>query len=69
MAKQVDELKITWPGSGIVQVFKNLALDECIKIKEGENKIVKMNLRITHFKDVTGKSGMIDCAPLKTEPK
>ncbi|HEY4965976.1 MAG TPA: CRTAC1 family protein [Puia sp.] len=64
-AKQVDELKIVWPGSGTIQVFKNLAPDEFIKITEGKNEIVKMNLRITHFKDMTGNSKMIDCAPVK----
>jgi tetratricopeptide (TPR) repeat protein len=64
-AKQIDELIINWPTSGIIQVFKNLAPDEFIKIKEGKNEFVKMNLRNTHFKDYTGISKQIDCAPVK----
>ena len=64
-ARQVDELTITWPGSGTVQHFKNLAPDEFIKITEGKNEIVKMNLKSIHFSDVTGNSKLIDCAPVK----
>jgi hypothetical protein len=64
-AKQVDELKITWPGTATVQVFKNLPPDEFIKIKEGDNEIVKMNLKKIHFKYYTGNGKMIDCGPVK----
>jgi ASPIC and UnbV len=64
-AKQIDELIVNWPTSGIVQVFKNLAPDEFIKIKEDKNEIVKMNLRNIHFKDYAGNLKLIDCAPVK----
>ena len=64
-AKQVDELVVTWPTSGIVQTFKNLAPDEFIKIKEGKNEIVKMNLRNIHLMDYAGNSKFIDCLPVK----
>ena len=64
-AKQVDELKITWPGTATVQVFKNLPPDEFLKIKEGDNEIVKMNLKKIHFKYYTGNGKMIDCGPVK----
>ena len=64
-AKQVDELVITWPTSGIVQTFKNLAPDEFLKIREGKNEIVKMNLRNIHLLDYAGNSKFIDCLPVK----
>ncbi len=64
-ANKVDELTIRWPGSGMVQTFKNLAADEFIKIKEGKDGIVKMNIKSIHFKDYAGNSKMIDCGPVK----
>jgi FG-GAP-like repeat/ASPIC and UnbV len=64
-AEIIDEMIIKWPTSGIVQVFKNLAPDQFIKIQEGNNQIEKMNLKTLTFKPVTGNINMIGCAPLK----
>jgi hypothetical protein len=40
----IDELEITWHGSGDVQVFRNITPNQFIKIKEGVDKIEKVNL-------------------------
>ncbi len=50
-AKSIDELKITWPTSGILQVFKNVQVDQFIKIKEGLQDTEKMNLKRLTFKN------------------
>ncbi len=49
-AKNIDELIIKWPTSGIVQVFKNITPDQFIKITEGNNQIEKMNIKKLKFK-------------------
>jgi hypothetical protein len=61
----IDELIVKWPTSGIVQVFKNLAPDQFIKITEGNNQYEKMNLKTEVFKEQTGRLNMISCAPMK----
>ncbi len=62
-AKIIDELIIKWPTSGIVQVFKNIAPDQFIKITEGSNQIEKMNLKKLIYKPSQGMQNMIGCAP------
>jgi hypothetical protein len=64
-ADSIDEMIIKWPTSGIVQVFKNLAPDQFIKIQEGNSQIEKMNLKTLSFKPSAGNLTMIGCAPVK----
>ena len=35
-AKSIEALTVTWPGSGAVQTFGDLAMDESIELTEGE---------------------------------
>ncbi len=37
-AERIRELEILWPGSGERQVFRDLPVDQCIRIVEGEPK-------------------------------
>ncbi|HSZ32073.1 MAG TPA: CRTAC1 family protein, partial [Puia sp.] len=64
-AKNIDELIIKWPTSGIVQVFKNIAPDQFIKITEGKNQIEKMNIKTLKYKAAQGFLNMISCSPVK----
>jgi FG-GAP-like repeat/ASPIC and UnbV len=64
-AKNIDELIIKWPTSGIVQVFKNVAPDQFIKITEGNNQVEKMNLKTLQYKASKGLLNMISCSPAK----
>ena len=67
-AEIIDELIIKWPTSGIVQVFKHVEPNQFIKIREGENKMEKMDLKVLQFKANTGNMGdmkMISCVPSK----
>jgi FG-GAP-like repeat/ASPIC and UnbV len=48
-ARIIDEIKITWPGSGTVQVFKNIAPRQFLKIKEGDPHIETLNLKTIKF--------------------
>jgi hypothetical protein len=57
-AKLIDELTIKWPTTGIIQVFKNLTPDQFIKIREGDNNIEKMNLKVLTFKPQQGSMKM-----------
>ncbi len=64
-AKQIDELIIKWPTSGIVQVFKNISPCQFIKIKEGNEVIEKMNLKVLNFKTQMADMKMVSCSPMK----
>jgi FG-GAP-like repeat/ASPIC and UnbV len=64
-AKNIEELIIKWPTSGIVQVFKNIVPDQFIKITEGNNQIEKMNLKTFQYKASQRILNMINCAPVK----
>jgi hypothetical protein len=64
-AKQIDELIIKWPTSGIVQVFKNISPCQFIKIKEGNEVIEKMNLKVLDFKTQMADMKMVSCSPMK----
>jgi hypothetical protein len=64
-AKMIDELIIKWPTSGIVQVFKNVTPCQFVKIKEGNEQIEKMNLKVLKFNNRPGNIQMISCFPTK----
>ncbi|HTB25349.1 MAG TPA: CRTAC1 family protein [Puia sp.] len=64
-AKLIDELIIKWPTSGIVQVFKNISPCQFIKIKEGNEEIEKMNLKVLNFKTQMADMKMVSCSPMK----
>jgi hypothetical protein len=55
-ANLIDELSISWPGSDKVQIFKNVAPNQFLKIKEGVDQLEKMNLKTFQFK--AGNPGM-----------
>jgi hypothetical protein len=63
-AEKIDELIIKWPTSGIVQVFKNIAPNQFLKIKEGDNQPEKMNLKVLKFKEKSEKMGAVSCGPI-----
>ncbi|MCD9014333.1 CRTAC1 family protein [Parachryseolinea silvisoli] len=44
-ATTIDELEITWRGSGTVQKFTNLRADQFIRITEGSDKVEPVNLK------------------------
>ena len=44
-ATAIREIRVTWPTSGIVQTFKNVAIDGAWSIKEGEDALVPVTLR------------------------
>jgi hypothetical protein len=60
-ATTIESLEIKWPGSNYVQVFKNVRLDEHIKIREGSEKIVSSQAKPVHFSH-SGQD-VVDCAP------
>lgn len=43
-ASAIKSVEITWPTSGIIQTFNNLAINQHIKINEGEDDIIVLNL-------------------------
>ena len=64
-AVMIDELVIQWPGSGLVQTFKNLHPDQFIKIKEGVDQPEKMDLKVLDFKTDNTKQSMMDMPGMK----
>ena len=44
-AKTIDEIKITWPVSGITQVYKNIGPNQVLKITEGKQEPEKIVLK------------------------
>lgn len=60
-ADKIDQLRITWPTTGIVQEFNYIMPNQFLKIKEGNDQPEKMDLRVLKFVDHNGK--MINCGP------
>jgi ASPIC and UnbV len=70
----IDEMKITWPASGIVQVFKDVAPRQFLTIEEGKDQLEKQDIKKLVFKSQPGMGGMdmmkmLDCAPTTTSGK
>ena len=50
-ATQIDEIEIKWNGSGYVQRIQNVAVNQFIKVKEGNSKVERVSLKKLAFKD------------------
>jgi hypothetical protein len=57
-ATMVDELSVQWPAQGNTQIFKNLAPRQFIRIKEGDDQPVVMNLKTLKFDTVHSSMDM-----------
>jgi len=44
-AEKIDEIEIRWHGSGDVQRFKDVKVNQFLKIKEGSNTAEPVNLK------------------------
>ena len=53
-ATVIDELSIQWPVTGKTQVFRNVQPNQFIKIKEGVDEMLKMDIRPVKLKGVEG---------------
>jgi hypothetical protein len=60
----IDELRISWPTSGIVQVFRNVRPRQFVKIKEGDDRLIPMNLAKLSLR-MPADSMLIGCAPAR----
>lgn len=49
-AKIIDEIKITWPASGITQLYKNVTPNQFLKITEGKQEAEPFLLKPIKFK-------------------
>jgi len=48
-AEKIDQIEITWHGSGAVQTFKDIKPNQFIKITEGSNEITPVNLKVLNW--------------------
>jgi hypothetical protein len=48
-AESIDEMEITWPTSGTVQVLHDVAMDQVLKVREGDSKPVPVVLKQLEF--------------------
>lgn len=62
-AASIDEIDITWPVSGKVQVLKDISPNQFLKITEGKEGFEKLNLKAITFKKLDGSIPM--CAPVR----
>ncbi|MCF2506077.1 CRTAC1 family protein [Dyadobacter sp. CY107] len=62
-ATQIDEIEIKWNGSGHIQKIQNVAVNQFIKVKEGNNKVEKVMLKKLAFKDKSHHDIPL-CAPV-----
>ena len=64
-AVKVDQLVIKWPGSGLVQRFKDLAAGEFLRIKEGNAVPEKLSLKVLDLgkRSSIGLMSGISCSP------
>jgi hypothetical protein len=44
-AKKIDEIKITWPASGITQLYNNIAPNRFLKITEGKQETEQLPVK------------------------
>lgn len=65
MADKIDELMVKWPASGCVQVFKDVAPRQFLKLREGADRLEKMKLNCLDFQKQAANSNAIGCAPFK----
>jgi hypothetical protein len=56
-ATSIREIEIFWPVSGKVQVFKNVEMDQTLKIREGEPVPISMKLELLDLSPETVHSG------------
>jgi hypothetical protein len=64
-ASTIDELIVKWPSTGTIQKFINVSPNQFIKIKEGNNQMEKMNLKVLEFKAGKGNMKMMDMPEMK----
>ncbi len=48
-AERIRGLEVRWPGSGLVQTFRDLSADRFIRITEGDEEIVEIPLKRIRF--------------------
>ena len=48
-AQSIEEIEITWPASGESQTFRDVAMDQILKIREGDPKPVPVVLKRLDF--------------------
>jgi hypothetical protein len=60
-AKSIDEIEITWAGSGTIQKFSNVAPRQFLQITEGNNTFKVNHPAKLTFKD---KKGVAVCVPM-----
>lgn len=61
-ATMIDEITVTWPASGIVQVIKDVKPNQFIQITEGKDSFEPVALKTLTFKKKDGTIPM--CAPV-----
>ncbi len=66
-AKIINEIQITWHGSGLVQKFKNVSPNKMFKIVEGNNTL--KNVPLKSFKFKAKSHALDDTMPLCVTPK
>src|SRR5262249_7131379 len=44
-ARAIVEVRVTWPTSGIVQTFRDVAMDRFYRVKEDESNLVPFTLK------------------------
>lgn len=64
-AEVIDELTIQWPATGSVQVFKNVAPRQFLKIREGSDRLEKTGISRLEFKHRDENMDRITCIPGK----
>jgi hypothetical protein len=45
-AKSIRQVEIVWPGSGALQVLQGIGMDQIVKVREGSEKPVKVQLKV-----------------------
>ncbi len=51
-AERISELEIYWPASGTKQLFRDLDVDQCIEVVEGEEKYTPITLQSFDLDDI-----------------
>jgi FG-GAP-like repeat/ASPIC and UnbV len=70
MAGVIDSLEIKWPGTGLVQVFRNIHVNEFLRLREGDAAPVKLHIVPFNLKRMAMPAKMLmpGCAPSPALP-
>mgnify|MGYP001614173974 CR=1 FL=1 len=59
-ATSIEMIEVTWPVTGKTQVFHGVAMDQFVRIREGDDSVSRLSRKRFVLGDSTGHDHLID---------